>query len=74
MNTKEEARKWIEDGGVCVYRCGFGWKGAQKTPITKENALELLPKYDFTDGPTFYELIFNGRELIFNEFTANDMW
>lgn len=74
MNTKEEARQWIENGGACAYRCGFAWKGAQTESITKEKALELLPKYDFTSGPTFHELKFNGKELIFNEFTANDMW
>ena len=74
MSTKEEAKQWIESGKPCLYRCGFSWKGAKTQSITKEKALELLPIYNFTDGPTFHELIFNGKELIFNEYTANDMW
>ena len=54
--TKEAAREWIEAGKPCRYRYGFGYKGASSRPITKEKALELLPKYDF--GMGFYELSF----------------
>jgi hypothetical protein len=44
--------------------------------MTKEKALELLPKYSF--GMGFYELSFinlNGEEVLeFNELSENDMW
>lgn len=90
--TKEAARQWIEDGKPCRYRYGFGYRGATSKPITKEEALALLPKYSF--GMGFYELSFcrdrrvipsgcsnctitesYGEEvLMFNEYSANDMW
>lgn len=72
MNTKEEAKKWIEKGGKCMYRYGFAWKGARAEEITAERALELLPSYDF--GVGYYELKFNGSELIFNEYSEGDMF
>ena len=74
--TKENAKAWIEAGKPCVYRYGWGWKGAGYRPITKEDALARLPKYDFGKG--FYELDFikvDGQEVLeFNELSENDMW
>lgn len=74
--TKENAKAWVEAGKPCVYRYGWGWKGASARPITKEEALELLPKYHF--GMGFHELSFIKRDgedvLEFNELSANDMW
>ena len=74
--TKEFAREWIEAGKPCVYRYGWGWKGAGSRPMTKEEALKLLPKYSFGKG--FYELSFiteGGTEVLeFNELSANDMY
>lgn len=76
QKNKEFAKKWIESGKPCVYRYGWGWKGAGARTISKEEALKLLPKYDFGKG--FYELDFimlNGREVLeFNELSENDMW
>ena len=76
MSTKEEARKWIEDGKPCVFRYGWGWKGADAQPLSKEQALEKLPYYSFGKG--FYELSFieidGVRTLEFNELSENDMW
>ena len=74
--TKADAKAWIEAGKPCVYRYGWGWKGASARPITKEKALELLPKYMF--GQNFYELSWikqNGNDVLeFNELSENDMW
>ena len=56
VKTKEFAKQWIEDGKPCRYRYGFGYRGASSKSITKEEALELLPKYNF--GMGFYELSF----------------
>lgn len=74
--TKEFAKEWIEDGRPCVYRYGWGWKGATARPITKEKALNLLPKYSFGIG--FYELDFirfDGKDVLeFNELSLNDMY
>lgn len=75
METKESAKKWINSNKPCKYRYGFGFRGACTRELSKEEALELLPKYDF--GMGFYELSFikyNGEEvLLFNEFSENDM-
>lgn len=75
--SKAYAKKWIEEGKPCIYRYGWGWKGAGGRRITKEKALELLPGYSFGKG--FYELSFthdrNGEEVLeFNELSCNDMW
>lgn len=74
--TKEFAKKWIEQGKPCVYRYGWGWKGAAAHSISQDKALELLPKYSFGKG--FYELDFiqiNGKDVLeFNELSENDMW
>lgn len=74
--TKEKALEWIKEGKPCMYRYGYGWKGAATRRITKEKALELLPKYSF--GMGFYELDFIKYQceevLLFNEFSANDLY
>ena len=74
--TKEFAKQWIEEGKPCVYRYGWGWKGAGAKTITKEKALSLLPSYSFGKG--FYELDFikiDGVDTLeFNELSENDMW
>lgn len=75
MTNKNLAKNWIQEGKPCKYQHGFSFKGAKPRNITKEKALELLPKYDF--GMGFYELEFinnNGEKyLLFNEFSENDL-
>ena len=74
--TKEFAKQWVEEGNPCVYRSGWGWKGAGASYISKERALRLLPRYSFGKG--FYELSFikidDKDTLEFNELSENDMW
>lgn len=74
--TKEFAKQWIEEDKPCVYRYGWGYRGAGARPISKEKALSLLPKYSF--GMGFYELGFikiDGVDTLeFNELSENDMW
>lgn len=74
--TKAFAQQWIEQGNPCIYRYGYGWKGAGAKTISKEEALDLLPKYSF--GMGFYELGFikiDGVDTLeFNELSENDMW
>lgn len=74
--TKEFAKQWIEEDKPCVYRYGWGYRGAGARPISKEKALSLLPKYSFGIG--FYELSFikiDGIDTLeFNELSENDMW
>ena len=74
--TKEKALEWIKEGKPCMFRYGYEWKGAGTRSITQEKALELLPKFSF--GMGFYELDFVKYEgveiLLFNEFSANDLY
>ncbi len=91
--TKECAKRWIETGKPCRYRNGCGFRGASSRELSKEEALKLLPKYDF--GMGFYELSFEKDTkvdlkqsscncivtypcdpivLMFNEYSANDMY
>ena len=71
--TKEEALKFINEGGECKYRFGFGWKGASKYKISEEKALKLFPEYDFGKG---YKVLYweeNDNVLVFNEYSLYDM-
>ena len=71
--TKEEALKFINEGGECKYRFGFAWRGAEKHHITKEKALELLPEYDFPKGYKDLYWEENDNVLVFNEYSLYDM-
>lgn len=74
--TKEFAKKWIEEGKPCVYRYGWGYRGAGARELSKEEALKKLPSFSFGKG--FYELSFikiDGETVLeFNELSENDMW
>lgn len=39
-SNKEEARKWINNGGLCIYRYGLAFRGARARKMTKEEALK----------------------------------
>ena len=67
-NTKEFAKQWIEEGKPCMYRCGFGYRGATGRHITKEEALKLLPNYSFGTG--FYELSFEKNRVVDHELSG----
>ena len=77
-NNKEEARKWINDGGLCIYRYGLAFRGARARKITKEEALKKINKKEWSFGMGFYELgwtEFNGEKCLeFNELGENDLY
>jgi hypothetical protein len=76
LNNKEEVKANIEAGFPCYEQFGFSWEGATPRLITKEKALELLPK--FSPGKGFWELserTINGQlSLVFTEYSESDMW
>lgn len=47
---KKKAEEWVNNGKPCIYRYGWGWKGAGAREISKEEAESLLPKYSFGMG------------------------
>ena len=72
--TKTEALKFINEGGECKRRYGWGWKGAPAHTISKEEALKLFPEYDFGEG---YKVLYweeNDNVLVFNEYSLSDMF
>ena len=75
LQSKSHAEQWVRAGKPCIYRHGWAYRGASARKITTEEALQLLPKYDF--GMGFYELKFtetkDGTVLEFNELSALDM-
>lgn len=83
--TKAAALAWIKEGKPCIYRHGWAYRGAYARRLTQEQALELLPKYDF--GMGFYEIDFHEQSytdkehgllydavLEFNELGENDLY
>lgn len=76
LKNKEELKKFIENGLPCYQQFGFSWKGAVPRLISKEKALELLPKY--SPGMGFWELseriINNELSLVFTEYSESDMF
>ena len=72
---RAEAKMWVENGGKCVYRYGWGWKGAGTRTLSQEDALAKFPSYGF--GMGFYTLswieIDGEKVLEFNELSENDM-
>ena len=75
LPSKTDAERWVIEGRPCIYRYGWAYRGASARPISREKAMELLPKYSF--GMGFYELKFtetkDGTVLEFNELSALDM-
>lgn len=73
---KNVVLEFINNNGKCFYQYGFGFKGASKRSITKDEALELFPKYSF--GMGFYELDWitvDGEDaILFNEYSENDLY
>ena len=63
--TKEFAKQWIEEGKPCMYRYGFSYRGAVGKPISKDEALKLLPRYSF--GMGFYSLSFCKNSVVDHE-------
>ena len=76
LNNKEEIKANIEAGFPCYQQFGFSWKGATPRKISKETALELLPKY--SPGMGFWELservIYGYPSLVFTEYSESDMF
>lgn len=73
--TKEQLTELINMGMPCYFRYGYAYRGAGESEITKEKALELLPKFSF--GMGFYTLNmykkFGVPVLEFNELGENDL-
>lgn len=77
--TKEEAIKFVENGGKCLKQFGFSFKGARGREITTEEAKQkLATERGWEFGKGFYELEWVTRDgetyLKFTEYSESDMW
>ena len=72
--TKQEVKQLIEGGTPCYYKYGLWDSMGNSKPISKEQALKLLPKYDFGEG--FYMLIVPADKsyIKFKELSETDLW
>ena len=74
--TKEFAKQFIENGGLCKRIRGFEFRGARPRVISKEEALALLPNYGF--GMSYHEINFINKNgefyLEFAEYSESDLY
>ena len=64
---RNKARELVETTTKqLMYRCGFAYKGAEKTPIDKEEARTVL-------NDSYLDVIETDTEVILNTYTENDM-
>lgn len=70
---KNEALAFIESGGRCVKRFGWGWKGGRTEPCSKEEALRLLKTFHFGMGFYMLDWADSGNTLEFCELSGSDM-
>lgn len=51
-----------------MFRHGFGWKGAEKRPISKEKALSIIE-----DSGNYLDVTEREDEILLNTYSSNDM-
>lgn len=52
-----------------MFRYGFAFRGAEKRPITKEKALNIIE-----DSGNYLDITETDNEILLNTFSSNDMW
>lgn len=66
--SKDEALHFIETTKKPLYyRYGFGFKGAEKQPISREKAIEYFKKDPCTDVNEYDDYV------VVNQYSANDL-
>ena len=52
-----------------MFRYGFAFRGAEKRPITREKALNIIE-----DSGNYLDITETDNEILLNTFSSNDMW
>ena len=66
---KSKAEAFInESEKPLFYRHGFGFRGAEKYPINKQKAIDIIKTESLLDINE-YE-----KEIVLNTYSSNDMW
>lgn len=67
---RAKAREVVEHTDkALMYRYGYGWKGAEKRPITRDKALSVID-----DNGNYLDITESETEILLNTYSSNDMW
>lgn len=69
LNRPEAADVVIASNKTLYHRYGFAYRGAEKRPISKENALKIIE-----DTGNYLDVTETDNEILLNTYSSNDMW
>ncbi len=69
LNRPEAADVVRASNKTLYHRYGFAYRGAEKRPISKENALKIIE-----DTGNYLDVTETGNEILLNTYSSNDMW
>ncbi len=69
LNRPEAADVVRASSKTLYHRYGFAYRGAEKHPISKENALKIIE-----DTGNYLDVTETDNEILLNTYSSNDMW
>lgn len=69
LNRPEAADVVRASNKTLYHRYGFAYRGAEKRPISKENALKIIE-----DTGNYLDVTETDSEILLNTYSSNDMW
>lgn len=69
LNRLEAADVVRASNKTLYHRYGFAYRGAEKRPISKENALKIIE-----DTGNYLDIKEDETEIVLNTFSEMDMW
>lgn len=69
LNRPETADVVRASNKTLYHRYGFAYRGAEKRPISKENALKIIE-----DTGNYLDVKETDNEILLNTYSSNDMW
>lgn len=69
LNRPEAADVVRASNKTLYHRYGFAYRGAEKRPISKENALKIIEAIG-----NYLDVTETDNEIILNTYSSNDMW
>lgn len=69
LNRPEAADVVRASNKTLYHRYGFAYRGAEKRPISKENALKIIEGIG-----NYLDVTETDNEILLNTYSSNDMW
>lgn len=69
LNRPEAADVVRASNKTLYHRYGFAYRGAEKRPISKENASKIIE-----DTGNYLDVTETDNEILLNTYSSNDMW